>query len=75
MYNFKPVLVCKIGGKTETFRETENANFTIDIAADDAGIKCVIHPRRRIELVSFTLEAERPLADGEVFFANGLQSW
>ncbi len=75
MYNFKPVLVCKIGGKTETFRETENANFTIDIAADDAGIKCVIHPRRRIELVSFTLEAERPLADGEVFFANGFQSW
>ncbi len=75
MYNFTPVLTYIENGKKVKSTQLENDLYSLDISVSKKDIKCVIHPKKRIKLFSFALEANKKMADDEVFFLNGFQSW
>ncbi|MBR5772159.1 MAG: alpha-galactosidase, partial [Clostridia bacterium] len=38
-------------------------------------LKYILHPAKEMELVSFSVRTKRAMAEKEVFFVNGFQSW
>lgn len=75
MYNFKFSLTYKSNGKIIKSDLKENTGYSIEYIQDDNSIKCILHPKKKMELVSFRLESDKTMADDEVFFVNGFQSW
>ena len=75
MYNFVPVLTYIENGKKVTSDKLDCDLYSLEISSGEDAVKCVLHPKKRIQLFSFALEAERTMSDDEVFFVNGFQSW
>lgn len=75
MYNFNFLLTYKSNGKTIKSDLKENTGYSIELIQDDNSVKCILHPKKKMELVSFCLEADKTMSDDEVFFVNGFQSW
>lgn len=75
MYNFKFYLTYNSNGKVVKSDLSENSNYSLDFIQDENSVRCILHPKKKLELISFWLEADRPMTDDEVFFVNGFQSW
>lgn len=75
MNKFVPALTYKINNQIIKSNSLENSNFKLDIIETEKTIKCVLHPKKELELVAFSLDTVREMADDEIFFVNGFQSW
>ncbi len=75
MYNFAPHFVYKLNGRIFESRSLSGDDFEIDMSVTDNSVKCILHPKKEMELVSFKLETERKWEKDEFFFVNGFQSW
>ena len=75
MYKFKPSLVYMINGEKRSSSNVDTADFSLDLSVNDSKIKCVLHPKKELDLISFSLETARQMTDDERFFVNGFQSW
>jgi alpha-galactosidase len=75
MYNFRPTLIYKDGENRITSVNTENKDYSLEISVDEGSVRCVLHPKKLLTLVSFRLDTTRKMSDDEAFFANGFQSW
>ena len=53
----------------------QNEHYVIEETADNDGIKTVITPKEKLELLSFSLTYNRKCVNEERFYANGYQSW
>ena len=53
----------------------QNEHYTIEEEVSEYGIKTVIIPKEKIELIAFSLKYKRKCVAEERFFANGYQSW
>ncbi len=75
MFDFVPVLTYIENGRKVKSDKTETDLYSLDISVSEGELKCVLHPKKRIDLFSFALEAKKTMSDDEVFFVNGFQSW
>ena len=53
----------------------QNEHYVIEETVDNDGIKTVITPKEKLELLSFSLTYNRKCVNEERFYANGYQSW
>ncbi len=75
MFNFEPYVKYKVNGTTFEARKTENEHFALDLQVEENAIKCILKPKTAMEMLEIKLNADKSLANDEVFFANGFQSW
>ncbi|MBR6701978.1 MAG: alpha-galactosidase [Clostridia bacterium] len=74
MYNFKPLLCYKVNGEKRSSSNVDTADYSLELSVNEGKIKCVLHPKKEIELSSFSLETRKSMSDDEFFFVNGFQS-
>ena len=65
----------RLGGRVYEDDLYQNEHYVIDEQAGDDGIKTVITPKEKLELISFSLSYNRKCVNEERFYANGYQSW
>ncbi|MFI3228698.1 MAG: glycoside hydrolase family 36 protein [Bacillota bacterium] len=53
----------------------QTQHYSIDMSNDGNGLKVIITPREKMELVSFVLEYNKEYGAKDRFFSNGYQSW
>ena len=53
----------------------QNEHYTIEEDVSEYGIRTVIKPKEKVELLAFSLKYNRKCVAEERFFANGYQSW
>ncbi len=75
MFKFEPYIKYKVNGTTVEARKLENEHFSLDLEVSENAVKCVLNPKTAMEMLEFRLNADKNLANDEVFFANGFQSW
>lgn len=75
MYNFDLKFTYKVNGNLMSSTSLENSDYAIDLSVTDSSIKCILKPKKEMELINFTLNTKRTFEDREVFFVNGIQSW
>ena len=65
----------RFGGRIYEDDLYQNEHYVIEEKADESGIKTVITPKEKLELISFSLSYNRKCVNEERFFSNGYQSW
>ena len=65
----------RLGGRVYEDDLYQNEHYVIDEQAGDDGIKTVITPKEKLELIAFSLSYNRKCVNEERFYANGYQSW
>lgn len=75
MYKFTPYIKYRIGEAVYENSKSDCEHYSLELEATDDAIKCILHPKLKIELIEFNVSAIRKMAHGELFFSNGYQSW
>lgn len=75
MYKFIPFVKYRVGTVTYENSQTDCKHYSLDLEVSDDAVKCTIHPKAAMEMISFRLDAVKKTEKKEVFFANGYQSW
>ncbi len=75
MYRFEPFIKYEYNGRIYENSKTECDNYKLELSVNDGGIQCTLVPNIKMKLIEFKLSAIKKLAENELFFANGYQSW
>ncbi len=75
MYKFEPFIKYEYNGRIYENSKTECDNYKLELSINDEGIQCTLVPNVKMKLIEFNLSAIKKLAENELFFANGYQSW
>lgn len=75
MYKFEPFIKYEYNGRIYENSKTECDNYKLELSVNDDGIQCTLVPNVKMKLIEFKLSAIKKLAENELFFANGYQSW
>ena len=65
----------RLSGKVYEDDLYQNEHYTIEEEASEYGVKTVLKPKEKMELIAFSLKYKRKCVSDERFFANGYQSW
>lgn len=75
MYDFDLSIRYKADGREKICADVKNEDYEIEIIKSEGELKYILHPAKEMELVSFSVRTKRAMAEKEVFFVNGFQSW
>lgn len=75
MYRFEPFIKYEYNGRVYENSKTECERYKLELSVGDGEIHCRLIPLVRMKLLEFRLAAIKKFSDGELFFANGYQSW
>ena len=75
MYRFEPFIKYEYNGRVYENSRTDCENYRLELKIDENGISCKLVPHVKMKLIEFNLSAIKKFAEGELFFANGFQSW
>ena len=75
MYRFEPFIKYEHNGRVYENSRTDCENYRLELKIDESGISCKLVPHVKMKLIEFNLSAIKKFAEGELFFANGFQSW
>lgn len=75
MFDFVPFIEYSADGRVCRTTKTENEDYKLDFSVTDSAVKCVLHPKKELNLIDFGVSASKKMDKDEVFFANGFQSW
>ena len=75
MFGFNLFIKYSVNGTVYENGRPESEHYNVDFYSDSSKINCVLHPKTELDLIEFKLTAMHKKASGEVFFANGYQSW
>ncbi len=75
MYDFDLSIRYKADGREKICADVKNEDYEIEIIKSEGELKYILHPAKKMELVSFSVRTKRAMAEKEVFFVNGFQSW
>lgn len=75
MLNFYPFIKYTVNDTVYENSRSESEHYTLETAISDGRIRCVLKPKTKMHMIEFCLSAVKKMADDEVFFANGYQSW
>lgn len=75
MYDFDLSIRYKADGREKICADVKNEDYEIEIIKSEGELKYILHPAKKMDLVSFSVRTKRAMAEKEVFFVNGFQSW
>ena len=75
MYDFDLSIRYKADGREKICADVKNEDYEIEIIKSEGELKYILHPAKEMDLVSFSVRTKRAMAEKEVFFVNGFQSW
>lgn len=75
MYKFEPFIKYEYNGCVYENSKTECERYKLELTVSDSGIFCRLVPLVKMKLLEFRLTAIKKFSHGELFFANGYQSW
>ncbi|MBR6335299.1 MAG: alpha-galactosidase [Clostridia bacterium] len=75
MYDFDLSIRYKADGREKICAGVKNEDYEIEIIKSEGELKYILHPAKKMDLVSFSVRTKRAMAEKEVFFVNGFQSW
>lgn len=75
MYKFVPFIKYEYNGRIYENSKIECENYKLELSISENKIQCKIFPQVKMKLIEFKISAIKKFAEGELFFANGYQSW
>ncbi len=75
MYDFDLSIRYKADGREKICADVKNEDYEIEIIKSEGELKYILHPAKKMDLVTFSVRTKRAMAEKEVFFVNGFQSW
>lgn len=75
MYKFVPFIKYEHNGRVYENSKTECENYKLALIFDENRLQCKLIPQIKMKLLEFRISAIKKFAEGELFFANGYQSW
>lgn len=75
MYKFEPFIKYEYNGRIYENSKTVCDNYRLELSVTDGGIQCTLVPHVKMKLIEFRISSIKKFEKGELFFANGYQSW
>lgn len=75
MIKLTPFIKYSADGRVCENSKTESEHYSLTLEISDRSVRCVLHPKCKMELLEFSLSGIKKMLPDEVFFANGYQSW
>ncbi len=75
MYKFVPFIKYEHDGRVYENSKTECESYKLELAFEENRLQCKLIPQIKMKLLEFRISAIKKFAEGELFFANGYQSW